>query len=220
MPGPVVGGFDASLQRVVFLYLQGSNPTASTAYTYDEGKRLPATHGRGLKDTEQHPLIDEWYHTFNDRLVGFLSQAVRAPADVQDLAQEIYLRLLRAKNPELIEAPRAYLYRIAIHVLDEWRTKEKRAMLHSSEGLSQLVGSIGTPDDPNHRDMVVDLQKALSALPANFATTLLLRWHHGMGYREIAEHLEVTERMVKRYMVKGYAELRVRLGPETDRLSD
>ena len=179
-------------------------------------KRAAATGQDCLRDTEQHPLIDEWYHAFNDRLVAFLSQGVRARADVQDLAQEIFLRLLRAKNPELIEAPRAYLYRIAIHVLDEWRTKEKRASLHSSDGLNELAGSIGTPDEPNRRDTVEDLRKALEQLPANYATTLILRWHHGMAYREIAEHLDVTERMVKRYIVKGYAALRVLLSAEAE----
>ena len=173
-----------------------------------------------MKEIGQHSLVDDWYHEFNDRLIGFLSQGVRASADVQDLAQEIYLRLLRAKNPELIEAPRAYLYRIAIHVLHEWRAKEKRTNLHSSDGLSQLAGSIGMPDDPNRRDAVVDLQQALTDLPAHYATTLMLRWHHGMKYREIAEHLGVTERMVKRYMVKGYAELRVRFGAQAEQKND
>ena len=169
-----------------------------------------------LNRPESHPLVDGWYHEFNDRLIGFLSQGVHAPADVQDLAQEIYLRLLRAKNPELIEAPRAYLYRVAIHVLDEWRSKERRQNLHSSKGLNRLVADSGVFDDPERRDVAVDLREALSELPTHYATTLILRWHHGMSYKEIAEHLNITERMVKRYIVKGYAKLRVRLDTDGD----
>ncbi len=178
-------------------------------------RAIAAADGGCLKTAEQHGLVDEWYHEFNDRLIAFLSQGVRVRADVQDLAQEIYLRMLRAKNPELIEAPRAYLYRIAIHVLDEWRTKERRSNLHSSKGLNDLVANTGAFDNPQRRDAAIDLREALDTLPAKFATTLILRWHHGMGYREIAEHLDVTERMVKRYIVKGYAELRVCLSQET-----
>ncbi len=173
-----------------------------------------------LSESESHPLVDGWYREFNDQLVGFLRRGVRAQADVQDLAQEIYLRLLRAKNPELIEAPRAYLYRVAIHVLDEWRSKERRNSLHSSAALSQLAAESGLFDDPERRDVVVDLREALLDLPVHYSTTLILRWHHGMSYKEIAEHLDVTERMVKRYIVKGYAKLRTRLETKGDRQRD
>ena len=173
-----------------------------------------------MSRSESHPLVDSWYREFNDRLIGFLSQGVHAPADVQDLAQEIYLRLLRAKNPELIEAPRAYLYRIAIHVLAEWRTKERRESLHSSKDLNRLVADSGALDDPERRDVAVDLREALAELPSHYATTLILRWHHGMSYKEIATHLDITERMVKRYIVKGYAKLRVRLDTQGDEHRD
>ena len=124
------------------------------------------------------------------------------------------MRLLRAKNPELIESPRAYLYRIAIHVLDEWRSKERRARLHSNKGLDTLVAKSDAFDDPERRDVAVDLRQALATLPVRYGTTLVLRWHHGMSYKEIAAHLDVTERMVKRYIVKGYAKLRTHLDTE------
>src|SRR5688572_17779431 len=43
----------------------------------------------------------------------FLAARMRAaPADVPDLAQEVYLRLLRIPDYELIRNPRAYLYTI------------------------------------------------------------------------------------------------------------
>ena len=39
----------------------------------------------------------------------------------------------------------------------------------------------------------------------------MLRVKHGLTYKQVAEHLGVTERMVKRYVVKGYASLREKL---------
>ena len=168
---------------------------------------------------EQQKLLDSWYQQFNDRLVDFLYRGVRIRADAQDLAQEVYLRMLRVKSPELIEAPRAYLYRVAIHVLDEWRTKERRAKLHSPDGLENLVAVTGL-HDPGRRDLAVDLSNALLQLPATYSSALILHWHHGMTYAEIAEHLDVSERQVKRYIVKGYAALRSRLEPALDDKND
>jgi DNA-directed RNA polymerase specialized sigma24 family protein len=49
----------------------------------------------------------------------FLSARLRNRADVSDLVQEIYLRLLRVKNHEAIRNPQAYLYTIARYVLHQ-----------------------------------------------------------------------------------------------------
>tara|TARA_R110002096_G_scaffold373449_1_gene566957 strand:+ start:180 stop:704 length:525 start_codon:yes stop_codon:yes gene_type:complete len=172
------------------------------------------------KEAEQLQLLDCWYRQFNDRLLDFLYRGVRIRADAQDLAQETYLRMLRVKSPELIDSPRAYLYRVAIHVLDEWRTKERRAKQHSSDGLEDIAASTGLYDSPEQRELAVDLRRALQYLPASYSATLVLRWHYGMTYAEVAAHLDVTERQVKRYIVKGYAALRIRLEPTLGRASD
>lgn len=164
-----------------------------------------------LRKSNQHQLVDEWYRQFKSKLAEFLRRGVRSDADVQDLSQEVFLRLLRVKQPELIEAPRAYLYRIAVHVLAEWRTREGRARMHDSEELDDLSTG-GGPDQTAESDSQrAELQQALSHLPASYRATLVLHTQHRLTYREIAQHLGVTERMVKRYIVKGYAEMRQRL---------
>jgi DNA-binding CsgD family transcriptional regulator len=43
---------------------------------------------------------------------------------------------------------------------------------------------------------------------------IFLKLREGMTNEEIARHLGITQRMVKRYLASGYAELRVRLIPE------
>ncbi len=169
-----------------------------------------------MNEVEKLPLVDSWYRQFYDRLVDFLHQGVRNRADAQDIAQEVYLRMLRVKSPELIESPRAYLYRVAIHVLDEWRSKERRKNLQTSDDIMDLIAMAGAYDDTQQKDLSVDLTNALNELPAAQTATLILRWHHGMGYREIAEHLKVSERQIKRYIVKGYTALRSRLEPALD----
>ncbi len=165
-----------------------------------------------MDEAERQSLLDDWYRQFNVRLVDFLYRGVRIRADAQDLAQEIYLRMLRVKNPELIESPPAYLYRVAIHVLDEWRTRERRTKLHSSDGLEELIDPADAYSGSSLSDLKVDIRNALSQLPAIHSATLIMHWHHGMTYSEIADHLQVSERQVKRYVVKGYAALRCRLG--------
>lgn len=43
--------------------------------------------------------------------------------DAEDLAQEVYLRLLRVEDLDAIEQPQAYLYRMARNIAAEWRAR-------------------------------------------------------------------------------------------------
>lgn len=161
-----------------------------------------------------HALVEQWYQDYRSQLLRFLGRGV-SPDDVNDLAQEVFLRLLRVPRPDLIRAPRQYLYRIATHVLAEWRGREKRARLHRCIDVGEDLPSDG--EGPADRREALDVKRALQALPRAQAAALVLRWHYGMTYREIADELDVTERMVKRYVVKGYAALRARLEDGEDR---
>lgn len=157
--------------------------------------------------SKANSLVEQWYWDYRDPLGRFLGRGVRSADDVNDLSQEVFLRLLRVPRPDLVRKPRAYVYRIAVHVLAEWRGKQRRSGLKTptndaeprSNGESPAVFDIGD---------ALDIRRALRALPSAQAATLVLHWHYGMTYREIATELNVTERMVKRYVVKGYATLR------------
>lgn len=206
----------------IFLYHRGSKRASTPAlfiWGSKYGTKMVRHTVERMTSVEQKTLLDNWYRQFNDQLVNFLYRGVRIRAEAQDLAQEIYLRMLRVKNPELIAAPRAYLYRVAIHVLDEWRTKERKAKLHSSDTFEDMLVT-DEATDSHKRDLTVDLKNALEKLAPIYSATLILHWHHGMSYSEIAKRLDVSERQVKRYIVKGYATLRVRLEPGLDSTHD
>ena len=166
-----------------------------------------------MSKAKQSQVIRRWYGQYHDQLIAFLRRGIHRPADVQDLAQEVFLRLLRVDNPELVRNPKGYLFRVAVHVLDEWRSKERRAQLHDSQGLEQLASNLGAQTDGVRYRLVAEIRRALRTLPASYSAVLILRWHHGMTYTQIAQELDISQRMVKRYIAKGYAELRLRLEP-------
>ena len=58
------------------------------------------------------------------RLKRFLRRRLRNRADAPDLAQEVYLRLLRVERPEEIRSPEAYLLTVASHLLREHTVKQ------------------------------------------------------------------------------------------------
>ena len=59
--------------------------------------------------------------THGRQLRRFLSARLRgASADIPDLVQEIFMRLLRIKDHEAIRNPQAYLFTVANHVLHQY----------------------------------------------------------------------------------------------------
>src|SRR5438034_7402734 len=63
------------------------------------------------------------------RLHRFLSYRMRTGrAEVPDLVQEVFLRLLRVEDHEAIRNPQAYLYTIANHVLHQHTLRTAAAL--------------------------------------------------------------------------------------------
>jgi hypothetical protein len=71
-------------------------------------------------------LLVEWRQRWNRSLFQFLRRRVRSSVDVQDLAQETYLRLLRARDLNEVRNPLAYLLQVASHVALEWCDQQPR----------------------------------------------------------------------------------------------
>jgi RNA polymerase sigma factor (sigma-70 family) len=113
--------------------------------------------------------VDEWHAD----LIKFLERRTATPADAQDLAQEVYLRLLRVERTDLVRQPRSYLLRIAANVLDDWRLKAQQARPHGSAALETLE----SPDDPEYTVMADKRAQRLTAelahLPAPVRVALV-----------------------------------------------
>lgn len=154
----------------------------------------------------------DWYLQWRGLVWKALSKRLSRREDKEDLAQEIYLRLLRVKNQESIDSPQAYLYRVAINVVTEWRQLSQQSCEHSASLLKGLLAESSASEDTylHHRDQ--EVQRSLKSLPLNIRTAVVLHVAQGKKYKEIAAHMGLSERAVKRYIATGYASLRGSLG--------
>jgi RNA polymerase sigma factor (sigma-70 family) len=92
------------------------------------------------------------------------------------------------------------------------RARERKP--HSSDALEMLLET-RTPEF--RLDQELDrarLQEALAALDVMPRAVIFLKLREDMTNDEIAAHLGITRRMVKRHLALGYAELRARMTPE------
>jgi RNA polymerase sigma factor (sigma-70 family) len=152
-------------------------------------------------------ILVGWRSRWNESLLRFLGRRVRASVDIEDLAQETYLRLLRAPNLPEVRNPEGYLLGIARHVVAEWRDN-----LRPEDSLT-------LPDDENAGQDDIEceldaeisqlrLEEILSGFSAVPRAVLLLRFREEFSYKEIADRLSLTERQVRRHLTRGYEQLR------------
>jgi len=152
-------------------------------------------------------LIVGWRQRWNKSLLKFLGRRVRASVDIEDLAQETYLRLLRARDLGEVRNPQAYLLRVAGHVVAEWRDHQP------PEDPLTLIDDDETGEDGPECELDADvsqirLDETLADFSALTRAVLLLRFRDEYSYKEIAERLSLTERQVRRHLTRGYEKLR------------
>jgi RNA polymerase sigma factor (sigma-70 family) len=157
----------------------------------------------------------QWFRVWRSPLRKFLGGRWSLSAsDLDDVAQEVFLRLLRYDNAELIEHPQAYLFKMAENVAGEWAMRARHRHPHDARWLTDLH-ALSQPEQEVAREAAQgDLQAALERLPPRQREVLRLHFGEELARAEIAEQLKVSERVVKRDLIRAYAKLRNDLDAE------
>jgi RNA polymerase sigma-70 factor (ECF subfamily) len=140
---------------------------------------------------------------------------VRNIADVPDLVQEVYLRILRVPHIESIRSPEAYLFTVALHVV-----YQHTLIQSATPQLLDLTQILKTPPAPLDADPALEadalwcleqLQGALEELSPKIRATFMLHRRDGLSLDEIGTRLGISRGMVKKYLMKALMHLRQRL---------
>src|SRR5277367_3998342 len=148
-------------------------------------------------------------------LQRFLARRVAHAQDADDLAQEVFARLLRVRDADLVRTPLAYLLGIATHVVREFRQrKHHERVLFDSEVTDELCES-PDPAAPcgiaERLELQDRLDRALQLLPPTHQLVLLLVKRDGLSYVEAAKTAGLSVHTIEKYLVEARAQLRVRL---------
>jgi RNA polymerase sigma factor (sigma-70 family) len=149
------------------------------------------------------------------QLHRYLVKRLRAGEEAEDVAQEVYLRLLRLHRSDLVRHPAAYVYFLASQVVGEQRLRaSKRPLVYDSD----LLDRAAEQDDAAFQDELSEqehakreLKRLLAKLSAAHRAVFLLRKRDGFSTQEIAEKLQMSHFKVKRYLVEANAQLEAKL---------
>jgi RNA polymerase sigma factor (sigma-70 family) len=160
-------------------------------------------------------LVERLFAEHRGALQTFFGRRIRSKADAADLAQEVYVRMLRVSDQEAIRNPVHYLYTVANNLVKEHAVLDRRqasgidideAPAHEQlETLPEFDGNL----DASQR--IARLGVVLQQLRPKCRAAVELRFTHGLSYRAIAEHLEVSPQMAKKYVAQALGHCRRRM---------
>src|ERR1700728_3138926 len=106
--------------------------------------------------------LADWFRQWRLPLRKFLIGKGAIPAsDLDDVAQEVFLRLMRYERAELIEHPQAYLYKMATNVAAEWAIRGRYVRPHESRWLAGLTIDDRAEDEAGHAELQNEIERAL-----------------------------------------------------------
>src|ERR1700735_4583764 len=126
------------------------------------------------RDT-RHRLSD-WFRQWRLPLRKFLIGRGAARSDLDDVAQEVFLRLMRYQLTELIEHPQAYLYKMAANVAAEWAIRGRQVRVHGSQWLAALPAEDRVEDHILHLELQDEIERALLSLTAQQRQVMKLQF--------------------------------------------
>jgi RNA polymerase sigma-70 factor (ECF subfamily) len=160
-------------------------------------------------------LVERLFAEHRGSLQAFLFRRVRKHPDAAELAQEVYVRMLRVPDIESVRNPEAYLYTVASNLAKEHARHERRDgdVVNVDdplvqEQLAELPSYAGQLDA---QERIKRLREVLHQLSPKCQAAVVLQYWHGLSYEEIGLRLGVSTNMVKKYLSQALVHCRRRM---------
>jgi RNA polymerase sigma-70 factor (ECF subfamily) len=139
--------------------------------------------------------------------------------DARDVAQETFLRAFRALSGFKGQAKfSSWLYRITLNLCRDWIRRERRTPIAPAPEGVDLIDlaadgdTVETVEDlVARRELGRAVAKAMSSLPDEQRTAIILKEYHGLTFQEIADLLDCPLSTVKTRLYQGLSVLRKQL---------
>jgi RNA polymerase sigma factor (sigma-70 family) len=126
--------------------------------------------------------------------------------DVDDLVQESFIRVLRARETGAVREPRALLFtsarNLAVDAIRRRQVVQFDSLAESGDS-SVMMGSDDVAENVSRRQEMDLLSEAIRALPTRCRQVMTLRTAYGLSQREIAGELRITENVVEKKLAEG-----------------
>lgn len=183
--------------------MHSTGPVSGMMESASAGK-FPARHP--MTPSEQARWFAQEVQPHETSLRSYVRNVFPLFPDIDDLVQESYARLLRAKEGGRVSYAKAFLFTTARNVALDFFRRRKVVAIDGVADLRELSVVEDRPDAAeavNKQQELELLSEAIRALPGRCRQVLTLRLLYGMSHKEIAAELRISEHTVKAQLAKG-----------------
>lgn len=168
--------------------------------------RLPIRAARKLMGMPVMDELDTIYRKYRLRLRTHLQARRMDPADVEDVIQDVFLKLVKYCNGRAIRNPMAFLKAAAANVISDRLARKAPSLISTVEDVDAFA--CDTPAaDPEHvianRQELRTITEALMALPPVTRQVFLLHRFENRSYAAIARQLDLSVSTVRAHIKKA-----------------
>jgi len=148
------------------------------------------------------------FEKHHSALKRFIARYLSSHHDIEDVAQESFLRAFRAGMEYEVHQPKSFLFRIAKNVaISQLRLKSRQITdsIEEQAGSHLLSSEWTLEDDVVARERLGVQCEAVAALSPQCRRVYILRKVHGMAHKDIAERLGIGQKTVEKHLYKGIA---------------
>lgn len=166
--------------------------------------------------SEPSPAADQtrWFtdevHPHDAALKAYLRGRFPKEGDVEDVVQESYVRVWKARAGEPIKSVKAFLFRVAQNVALD-RIRRRRSVLEIPVGnltgydvIDETANVVETISTHEKERLLAD---ALSSLPSRAHDVVILCKINGLSHRAAAGQLGIAEKTVDEHLRRGMKRL-------------
>lgn len=163
----------------------------------------------------------EAFAHFRDGLRRYLLRRLRSREEADDIAQEVYLRLLRVTEAHSVQHPQAYIYRVASNVLHEFALhRNKEIVAFDSEiaehAANEWADERSADDSYERSGREHRLAAVIEKLPPMQRAVLVLAKQLGLSHAEIAAKLGISINTTRVHLYRAMNFCRIQLLQGTD----
>lgn len=140
-------------------------------------------------------------------LKRFISRYLHNTQDIEDVAQEAFLRAFSAERDQVdIKQPKSFLFRIAKNVaVSELRLKSRQITDYIEDQASSdvLLGEWTTEDEVQARQKLGIHCDAVATLAPKCRQAYIMRKVYGMPHKEIAQRMGIAVSTVEKHLMRG-----------------
>ena len=139
-------------------------------------------------------------------LRGHLRLRLRNDNEIDDIAQETFLRVWRSRNAETIENPRSYLFRVANNIATDRLRERQRWQWTNDPALLEADDVLSPERTVAAREELALVQRAIDRLPEDCKRVFLLRLE-GESHADIAAAIGISRSMVEKHLANALVRL-------------